>query len=368
MKQFLAIALCFLFLLSGCSQKKPEEQPLHLTEYQPVKPVGTVPVEFQNIVENDLFGRADAFSDRLLELEYLSEMEYVIRMYDYSGNLLLEHSALRDSDAHYIESITCTSDGGFLYVIGFSDHANPDGTWASEAGVCSTIVKCSASGEIQWKKVLEDYALSMFRICLETDDGFYFFGNQETTSTKVLGVYSRTDIHILKLSKDAELLHTKIIGGSDYDSLLSVDVAQGGFTLNCRAQSSDGDFSDDGYWKISIDYELNILSMETGVLDIADVIGYLDGKPVRSLPDVFDSFHDGSVKSILDYGDFYLVVSSNVTGVYENQPPTICMSWNYYETVYGAYDKEGNVIWKAAVDASPDYDAMTEDFYQHYSE
>ena len=83
------------------------------------------------------------------------------------------------------------------------------------------------------------------------------------------------------------------------------------------------------------------------------------------LPDTFRDFNDGSIQASLDDGEFCLIVSTNITGIYENTPPVISSIWYYYETVYGAYDNEGNLLWKSTVDSSPDYDAMAEAFYRY---
>jgi hypothetical protein len=37
--------------------------------------------------------------------------------------------------------------------------------------------------------------------------------------------------------------------------------------------------------------------------------------------------------------------------------------WYYRETVYSAYDADGKIIFRAAVDSSPDYDAWQSNEY-----
>ena len=62
----------------------------------------------------------------------------------------------------------------------------------------------------------------------------------------------------------------------------------------------------------------------------------------------------------MDYGDSYLVVSENATGVYKNIPFAISSIWYYTETVYSLYDYSGKLLFRASVDSSPDYDARIE--------
>ena len=52
------------------------------------------------------------------------------------------------------------------------------------------------------------------------------------------------------------------------------------------------------------------------------------------------------------YGDKYLIVSENRTGIYENTPQYISSIWYNTETVYGMYDKSGKLLWKDAVKSS----------------
>ena len=74
-------------------------------------------------------------------------------------------------------------------------------------------------------------------------------------------------------------------------------------------------------------------------------------------------FDAGTANAFIDYGDFYLIVSENITGEYEHTPPMISSIWYYTESVYSAYDYSGNLIFRASVDSSPDYDALVQKFY-----
>ncbi len=366
MKRSICIVLLVLILCSGCSSNTPEEESFQFPDYHTVEPVGTVPEEFRNIVDNNLFKSADAYTDRLISCHFVSEKEWLIEMLDFQGNTLAIHQVNVESTSFHLSDVIGTDDGGFLYSIAFEDHVNPDGIWASESGVYSKIVKCSQNGAIEWSLMLKDCHSAMLSECFETEDAFYFFGEQETPETKTLGVYSPSDIHLLKVSKDGTKTQTSIIGGSDYDQLFSAEYKDNVFCLYCRSQSNDGDFKSSGEYCITVDQELKVLSMELvdDVFRNLRILGYIDGSPIQYTSKVADSFSDGSIQSIIDYGDFYLIVSSNITGIYENTPPMISSLWYYRETVYGAYGKDGNVIWKATINSSPDFDYMVDNFYQ----
>ena len=76
---------------------------------------------------------------------------------------------------------------------------------------------------------------------------------------------------------------------------------------------------------------------------------------------LLDGFDAGDPRAYIDYGDFYLIVSERETGIYENTPPMISSIWYYTETVYSGYSQDGALLFRAAVDSSPDYDARVED-------
>lgn len=354
MKRIIISILVLAFFLTGCSGR-------HTHGYKSVNSVGKVPDDFSTIVEENLFYSAVAFSDRVLRYESTSG-GYCVKMYDFYGNTLASYLCTAET-ATRIQGLTATSDGGFLFALGFNDFVSKDGTWASENGVYSRIIKCDDKGNLLWDIRLENYKSGMLQDCIEKDGVYYFFGDQETPETDTVGVYSPTDIHIMKLSSDGVVLQTATISGSDYDSLTYVKEQDGKFEMYCHTQSSDGDFPSSGGWKIVADADLKILGMESAESSYYDYIGTINGQRILTTEDVVKNFTDGSLTAVLDYGDFYLTVSENITGIYEKTPTMISATWHYTETVYGAYDKEGNIIWKKAVDSSRDWDAIVDEYY-----
>ena len=78
--------------------------------------------------------------------------------------------------------------------------------------------------------------------------------------------------------------------------------------------------------------------------------------------ELLKGFDAGRPTALMSYEDFYLIVSENNTGVYENTPPFINSVWYYTETVYSGYDNNGNLIFRASVDSTPDYDALVDKY------
>ena len=167
------------------------------------------------------------------------------------------------------------------------------------------------------------------------------------------------------LDHNGTVLQSRCIAGSDFDSLDAAEASGDGFALSISSQSDDGDFSgsnSNGYpveWVVTVNDHLEITEkkQETG-RDYFDYrIGEKDGASVFTSSALLNNFDAGTPKAFIHYGDFYLIVSENITGVYENTPPEISAIWYYSETVYSAYDDNGKLIFRASVDSSPDYDS-----------
>ena len=370
MKRILFCLCALIFILSGCdalSSEKYSTTKYSTTEPKAIDPIETVPEAFQAIVNENLFHNVRVFDDRLMKFQQ-NDDGYTITMYDYAGNLLASYSRMIDTYVHPLACMLATSDGGFLIAFGFYDHFDSDtNMWASENGVFSIVVKLDSHGSVQWEKQLENYDRYMLGDCFERDDGYYFIGQQETPETDIVGVGSRTDLHFMKMSKNGEILDTETIGGSDFDSVCYVDTDDNDqFVLYCFIQSNDGDFAgihtDDCFGhKVIVDDTFQLISVKSVNSFPHETIGRINGKTIYSNSKEFDKFNAGTPTALLDYGDFYLVVSENITGEYEHTPLYISSIWYYTETVYSAYSKDGKLIWRAAKDSSPDFDSLLEE-------
>ena len=383
MKKRLA-ALCLLtvifcvIVLAGCADQKastPVDHTAHYGEYQKVTTVGQVPDALQQVVANNGFYNITAFEGRLLKAEICATDEdartvtQTVQMMDRFGNRLADYT-VNSGDAYHVTTLTATDDGGFLFVLGFRDYAYHQGAWASDNGFASRILKCDKNGNLQFDIPLDRVEGSALEFCFEKDSKFYFFGTMQAPETKQQGVQSYTDIYMAILDKNGSVLKSKRIAGSDYDSLDAAEQVDSGFILSIRSQSGDGDFSgsdSNGYpadWVIAVDDALEITEKkrESG-RDLFDTkIGEKDGIPVYKSDALFKNFDAGAASAFIDYGDFYLIVSENITGVYEHTPPVISSIWYYTETVYSGYDESGNLLFRTAVDSSPDYDAKAARF------
>lgn len=341
-------------------------------QYHPVEPVGTVPEAYAEIVQQNLLGNVRFIEGGLFTYNGIGNGKTVFKRIDSKGRTLA--SCEIECGELMVAVMSGTSDGGFLIALGFVDREVERGVWLSDSGVVSGVVKCAEDGTVEWTCELPDVQERMLQACFETESGYVFFGDRENPKTKRRGVASITDLSCLTISKTGEFISLHTIGGSDFDMFHRAEKSVIGYTLYAMVQSQDGDFAEFGgrgrfasglTLRIDVDADFNILGMRESDRQVgyADRIGTVDGQLVmwysREQPglSLLRNFDAGTPRLVLDEGETVLVISRNITGVYENTPPYISSIWHYYETVYSAYTKDGRLLWRAAVDSSPDYDA-----------
>lgn len=364
-------------LFSGCSGEERKALPeilktetqegSYFKELKAVTQVGEVPQQLRAVVENNIFYHVTAFEDRILKVETLKNSDdtktYQVHLLDCCGKELAAYQCTT-GDAYWPEALTATSDGGFLFVLGFSDRQYPDGAWASDDGFASRVVKCDKKGKVQFDTPFDSVEGEALKFCFEKNGKFYFFGTRQTPGTKQRGVHSPTDVYMTILDEKGTVCATKTLQGSDYDNLESAQVTKDGFLLSVWAQSDDGDFAGSnsgGYpvdWVVTVNDDLEVISRkkETGRNAYLDAqIGVHNGNPVYQSNALLEGFDAGSPRAFVDYGDYFLIVSENATGVYGNTPSAIDIILYNWETVYSGYDYDGNLLFRAAVDSTPSY-------------
>lgn len=78
---------------------------------------------------------------------------------------------------------------------------------------------------------------------------------------------------------------------------------------------------------------------------------FIDGnlKITNKIPITF-----GVVLKVIEFGDYFLVISENITGTLP-QPPYVSSIWHSLELVYSGYDFSGNLLWRDTYDNTPDF-------------
>ncbi len=337
-----------------------------------IEPYGTVPPEFQDIIKNNYFGsNVKAFSDRLIKTEQTlkagenDKKTARIIMTDLYGAPLAQREVILE-DYCSIKTAIVTSDGGFLYVIGYGVYGAPQ----TGNEFSSHVIKCDSSGNVQFDTELNGIWGSAMYYCFEDGDRYYFFGTNHEYEYQTRDL---RDVHIAVLNASGELIKTRTIGGSKEDYLNSAWIStEGFFELSTSSYSNDGDYYGLGINNslfdtilFTIDRDLNIVQKK--LLDWRNPpdktkIGEKDGKAVLRSDPLFEGFDAGTPNVYIDYGDFYLIVSSRITGPFPYQPLEINSIWYCFETVYSAYDTNGTLLFRSAVDTFPYSEYLPEYF------
>ena len=307
---------------------------------------GVLPDEYRNIVAGNVFNGATAYRDSLVKYyRVYGTWEWGFERYDFSGNTTAKCRIKLSMDSAP-RGVYPTSDGGLLVTWGKMQ--------SEEDLRKAKAVKFSKAGSVQWEYIIPDGIADTADYCFEFDGAYYLFGNYpaadpEDATEDELGL--NWDIYMLKLGKNGEPIKERRFGGSRYDYLYGVYLTDKGFMLDLRSRSWDGDFEgfqEEGRQfegRAEVNGDLDVTSLIQKQFDYRKYEGYIDGKPV------FGTDRD----AVIDLGDHYLSVSKNVTGIYPEQSFLLSSMRYYVETVYTDRAKDGTLLWRRAIDCTPDY-------------
>jgi hypothetical protein len=142
-------------------------------------------------------------------------------------------------------SIISTYDGNYIYT-GITNSIDIDFQSMSKGGDDICVVKIDSLGKIIWKKIyggwLRDWGISL----TETkDSNTIVIGNSSSNDGDFGGLNNGgTDVIILKINKDGDIIWKDIIGGSEDETVRDVTNSEdGGFVITGCSMSNDGDFN-----------------------------------------------------------------------------------------------------------------------------
>ena len=332
---------------------------------QPVVTFGTLPQELNAVVGGNLFISGTAFSDRVLTMRYSTEPDsyevvfQTVEMRDLYGKTLAEYT-VRPGTGYRVDTLTATSDGGFLFVLGFENYQISPGVTAGDNGFSSRAIKCDRAGDVVFDTEIDQTDGEALAFCLEKDGRYYLFGTCRKPEKRK--EYGETDVSVSVLSESGEVVGRTVIGGSDFDTFYGAELAEDGILLQVLSQSTDGDFPDTDagsggsrQLEVKLNDDLAVTSFGVSARTYAtrfNRIGEKDGQPIYRGDPLFDGFDAGSPYMYLDYGDYYVIVSRNLIDAIISGSGT-SLSINVFETVYSGYDREGNPLFRAKGFFSP---------------
>lgn len=321
-----------------------------------IEHVGEVPTEFKEIVENNLLGGGYLIGDTIIGY-YRDGDRYRVSTKDKYGNVLT--SALVGSQNQWPSEVFVDSEKNLIVVLWVNT------TVGSAPSGYYKIVKIDPSGKTVFEKSMSTVEAG-YDYMFEVDEGYIFVGNCDGEKD---GTMTTTDISALLLSRDGKVVGHERIGGDDYDTLYRVEKNKNGVSIYYFRHTKDRNGS---YQRCDISVKGNIQSpMHTEITkdDIPDYVYFtIDGKPYYEMTDFFTEYEWNKVagSKVIEYDGFVLLVYSRFTSDYDHKIhgflSTIQPSFYYRETVYEAYAKTGELLWRSAVD-STDYDFLREYYY-----
>jgi hypothetical protein len=251
-----------------------------------------------------------------------------------------------------------TSDGGFVLV---GSTASNDGDVIVNKGEYDAwILKIDENGEILWSKTYGGTKSDGFGSVYEFSDGSFLLSGSSTSSDfDVPGNKGESDVWILKINRQGDILKNYTYGGSGGESasfLLEIDGSQ--FLFGGSTDSEDGDINYNrggrDYWLLNTDQEGKLIWSKTYGGSERDrmegIVRHADGLILYGL-----SFsNDGDVGR--NYGDISL---TDIWLLEVNNSGEIIWSKNYggSRSDYGAEIIEANNGYLLLGDSgSKDYD------------
>lgn len=310
---------------------------------EPLEDVGEVPKEFERIIDGNLFRDVTVRDDKVTKVEYEVDEFHHARLLVYDKYGKLQASATVDGDKGIFDFCP-TSDGGLLAALNY----DPDYYLDSKENVEPLrVIKYSAQGTVEWEYGEGLGINNTYYARVAECDGNYFafFNGKEAQTSDGTSGYQR--VFGLKLDDDGNELAICAIG-PERISLIDAFIEDG----NAKVCTFKRYESMSEYLMITTDLDLNFIDDEP-VTDTDEFnkrllcSGFIDGV----IEDI-GNYDGGEVMSMVDYGDFCLVVSLyyriGMTDILSSKLSAI------HDTVYTAFDYDGNVLWRKSV--SEEYD------------
>lgn len=192
--------------------------------------------------------------------------DYWLVKLDAAGNKLWDKTIGSDG-SDYLQALQQTADGGYI-LGGYSRSlSSADKSQDTKGEEDFWIVKLDGSGNKVWDKTIGGNFWDYFYTLDQTADGGYILGGNSYSTTsgdKSQGLIGAGDYWIVKLDAAGNKQWDKTIGGSNSESLYSVQqTADGGYILGGDSESNTGTFKSQNskggsdFWLVKLDQNGN---------------------------------------------------------------------------------------------------------------
>lgn len=153
-------------------------------------------------------------------------------------------------------------DGG--YVLAGASESDDFDISAPKGSYDFWAVKVDKNGNFEWERSFGGTGIDQAQDIAQTSDGGYVIvGNTFSQDTQVSENNGESDIWLIKIDENGDLLWQRSFGGAGFDAAHSVrNTSEGGFLLCGNSKSADGDatlnFGENDIWLIKTDAQGNL--------------------------------------------------------------------------------------------------------------
>ena len=329
--------------------------------------VGEVPEDFKRIVDENLFEGATYMNGRVVAINQEYYVEYSVEKsiaasltaYDIYGRESA-HAEFKnppvegcDWSITMLEDCIVTSDGGFAVLSLVVSYRKDERGIYNDSACSLHLSKLGYGGNVEWETVLMNDLMVSGAALIEGDGGqlFAFVSSYEEEDAEIYYEEVERDLNAYKVSDRGEILAETVIGSSgDNMSIASAKRnGDGKYSVYYLTYSLADMFSSSlnfTYTLVTLDGEDMSYEIEEDVeFDAKRVIGTLDGEEIYYDNARIVTLMESGVTLVLDYGDFFLVVSNySFTSLYSSSSLSSKMP---VSTAYSAYSKDGELLWRA---------------------
>lgn len=181
---------------------------------------------------------------------------------DANGNLLWRRyfGGTNNDRAH---AVVQADDGGFV-MAGFSESDDFDIS-STKGSYDFWVVKITDSGDLVWERSFGGTGIEIsYDIAKTSDNGYVVTGNTFSTDMDISKNNGESDVWLIKIDDNGDLIWEKTFGGTQFDAAQSVSLSKdGGFIISGNSKSGDMDVTanagENDIWLIKTDAEGNLV-------------------------------------------------------------------------------------------------------------